>query len=105
MNSIQQKLVDLQGLGWTLASIADELGVHWFTAKRWRDGKQYPNTPKLVLTALDTLLLRKRIPKRKRARKRTDTPSKRIPDEDLMKLFQSQQQAISREYLDDGYYK
>ena len=49
-----------------MAAIADEMGVHWFTAQRWKDGRQYPDTPKPVLAALDALLKRKRIPKRRR---------------------------------------
>ena len=76
---MQQKIVELTDRGWSLASISDELGIHWYTAQRWRDGKQYPNTPKLVLAALDTLLRRKRIPKRKRARKRRVDTVKTLP--------------------------
>ena len=66
MNEVQAKIAELQQRGWTLASIADELGVHWFTAHRWRRGSQSPDTPKPVLMALDALLKRKRIPKKRR---------------------------------------
>ena len=66
MNEVQGKIAELREKGWTLAAIADEMGVHWFTAQRWKDGRQYPDTPKPVLAALDALLKRKRIPKRRR---------------------------------------
>ena len=66
MNEVQENIAELQRKGWTLAAIADEVGVTWFTAQRWKDGRQYPNTPKPVLAALDALLKRKRIPKKRR---------------------------------------
>mgnify|MGYP001284215384 CR=1 FL=1 len=105
MNALQRKLVELKNKGWTLASISDELGIHWYTVQRWRDGKQYPNTPKLVLSALDTLLRRKRIPKRKLFRKKGRAPIKNVANVDLMKVFDRQQQVISRDVLEDFYYK
>ncbi len=66
MNQIQEKITTLKDKGWSLAAIADELGVHWYTAQRWHKGEQYPDTPKPVLMALDALLKRKRIPKQRR---------------------------------------
>ena len=66
MNDIQERITQLQAKGWTLAAIADDVGVHWFTAQRWANGEQYPNTPKPVLMVLDGLIRRKRIPKRRR---------------------------------------
>ena len=64
MNEIQEKITTLRATGWTLAAIADELGVHWYTAQRWQKG-QYPDTPKPVLMALDTLMKRKPPPRRR----------------------------------------
>ena len=69
MNDVQQRLAELKGNGWTLAAIADEVGVTWRTMKRWEVGDTYPDTPKPVLTALDVLLKRKRIPKKRRYQK------------------------------------
>lgn len=66
MNDIQQRIQELQGKGWTLAAIADEVGVSWVTASRWRSAEQYPENAKAVLIALVSLLKRKRIPKKRR---------------------------------------
>ncbi len=80
-----QKMTQLQDRAWTLASIADEMDVHWYTAQRWRTGAQYPYTPKPVLMAFDGLLKRKRIPKkrrdamRSRRRARMGTPEGKGP--------------------------
>ena len=66
MNDIQEKLSELGGKGWTQAAIADELNIHKGTVNRWQLGQTYPPTPKAVLLALDALLKRKRIPKKRR---------------------------------------
>ena len=65
MNEIQEKITALRTAGWTLAAIADELGVHWYTAQRWQKGQQYPDTPKPVAASLDLLFDRKPPPRRR----------------------------------------
>ena len=67
MNSeIQSKIAELLGKGWTLAAIADELGVTSDTVEFWRAGKRNPTNAKAVLLMLDKVLKKKRIPKQKR---------------------------------------
>jgi transcriptional regulator with XRE-family HTH domain len=66
MNDVQTKLHELHEKGWTQAAIADELDVHKGTVNRWRLGQTYPPMPRPVLMALDILLKRRRIPKKRR---------------------------------------
>lgn len=67
MNSaIQLKITELLKKGWTLAAIADELGVTSDTVELWRAGKRNPTNAKAVLLMLDKVLKKKRIPKQKR---------------------------------------
>ena len=66
MTDVRVRLAELMGKGWTLAAIADEVGVTWRTMKRWETGETYPDTPKPILAALAVLLARKRIPKKRR---------------------------------------
>jgi hypothetical protein len=69
MNEVQAKIAQLQEKGWTLAAIADsnELGgVHRNTIGMWKAGTRYPRLDKPILDALDRLLKRNRIPKKKR---------------------------------------
>lgn len=67
MNSeIQSKIAELVDKGWTLAAIADELGVTSDTVELWRAGKRNPTNAKGVLLMLDKVLRKKRIPKQKR---------------------------------------
>ena len=66
MNEIQQRIVELQAKGWTIAAIAAELDVHHSTVRRWESGDRYPENAKPVLMAFDALLQRKRIPKQRR---------------------------------------
>ena len=63
---IQIRLGELKVRGWTLAAIADELGMHWNTVKRWDKGSRSPDHRRPVLLALDVLFRRKRIPKQRR---------------------------------------
>jgi hypothetical protein len=69
MNDIQELLAELQGKGWTIAAIADELDVHRETVSRWRSGHSYPDLAAPVKVTLRRLLQRRRIPKRKRYNK------------------------------------
>ncbi len=67
MNSdIQTRIAQLVDKGWTLAAIADELGVKSDTVENWRAGRRNPTNAKAVLAMLDRVLKKKRIPKRKR---------------------------------------
>ena len=66
MDEITDRISELRGKGWSLSAIADELGVHRETAYGWVARGHDPANPKLVSMALDSLLQRKRIPKRKR---------------------------------------
>ena len=77
MSDVQEKLSELRGKGWTVAAIADELGVRATTVHRWVSGDRYPDNSKPVLIVMDGLLQRNRIPKQRRyapgSRKRTQS--------------------------------
>ena len=61
MNSIiQSRIAQLVEKGWTLAAIADELGVTSDTVEHWRAGRRNPTNAKGVLIILDTVLNKKR---------------------------------------------
>ncbi len=66
MNDVQIKINELQEKGWTLAALADELEVTVNAVEKWKAGDRYPSNAKAVLTLLDQLLERKRIPKQRR---------------------------------------
>jgi transcriptional regulator with XRE-family HTH domain len=67
MNSeIQSRIANLVEKGWTLASIADELGVTSDTVELWKAGKRNPTNAKGVLLMLEKIAEKKRIPKKKR---------------------------------------
>ena len=67
MNSeIQSRIAQLIEKGWTLASIADELGVKSDTVENWRAGRRNPTNAKAVLAMLDKVSKMKRIPKKRR---------------------------------------
>ena len=65
-NEIQLRIAQLVERGWTLASIADELGVKSDTVENWRAGRRNATNAKAILVMLDTLLKKKRIPKQRR---------------------------------------
>jgi len=65
-NEMQSKLAQLVERGWTLASIADELGVKSDTVENWRAGRRSPTNAKPILAMLDRLLKKNRIPKKRR---------------------------------------
>ena len=69
MNDIQTSLLQLRTAGWTLAAIADEVGVTRRTADRWYVGDLYPQAAKAVSFMLTQLAKRKRIPKKRRKAK------------------------------------
>ena len=66
MNETQQKLAELQQIGWTLAAIADEIGVTVNAVEKWKAGARNPTNVKGIWLLLDQLAQRKRIPKQRR---------------------------------------
>ena len=66
MNEVQERLKDLQEKGWTLAAIADELGLTVNAVVKWKAGDRTPNSVKSVLEHLDRLLLKRRVPRQRR---------------------------------------
>ncbi len=66
MNEIQEKMSALQERGWTVAALADELGLTVSAVEKWKAGSRYPANAKAIGALLDTLSKRKRIPKQRR---------------------------------------
>ncbi|MFC2008393.1 helix-turn-helix domain-containing protein [Chloroflexota bacterium] len=64
MNEVQAKIAELQQKGWTVAALADELGVTVNAVEKWKAGDRYPQNAKAVLIVLGQLTKRKRIPKK-----------------------------------------
>jgi transcriptional regulator with XRE-family HTH domain len=75
MSEVQELIAELQKKGWTLAAIADELGVDDASVYRWLRGLRSPANVVGVLVILRGLLQQRRIPKRKRY-KRIPRPPK-----------------------------
>ena len=67
-NAVQEKLAGLKAKGWTLAAIADALGVAYNTVQKWDAGSRYPSTAMLVLQTLESLAASKRVPRKRRAK-------------------------------------
>jgi transcriptional regulator with XRE-family HTH domain len=65
-SEIQNRISQLIEKGWTLAAIADELGVTSDTVELWNAGKRNPTNAKGVLLMLNRVSNKKRIPKKKR---------------------------------------
>ena len=66
MNEIQEAIDRVQAKGWTLAALADEMGVARLTVYRWKLGEAYPRNAVAVLLMLRGLEGRKEVPKRRR---------------------------------------
>ena len=68
MNEVQTRIAKLEKRGWSLVAIADadELKVHRNTIGMWKAGTRYPRPDTPIIDALDHLLTRNRIPKKKR---------------------------------------
>ena len=68
LNEVQTIIAQLETKGWTLIAIADsdELKAHRNTVGMWKAGTRYPRLDAPVLDALNRLLKRNRIPKKKR---------------------------------------
>ena len=65
-SEVQDRIVELQEKGWTLAALADEVGVTVNAVEKWKAGDRKPSNARAVLVLLDQLTRRKRIPKRRR---------------------------------------
>jgi transcriptional regulator with XRE-family HTH domain len=72
VNEVQTKLAALEGKGWTLAAIADEVGVTKNAVEKWKAGQRNPANGKATLAFLDDLAKRRRIPKQRRYAPRSD---------------------------------
>ena len=70
MTEVQAKLAELQEKGWTLAAIADELGVAHNTVEKWKAGDRAPRGQKMVMASLDNLLRWRSVPKKRRYQQR-----------------------------------
>ena len=66
MNEVQTCLANLRDKGWTLAAIADELGVTKNAVEKWNVGDRTPANRKSTLEHLGRLLQRQRVPKKRR---------------------------------------
>ena len=66
MNEVQARLAGLRAKGWTVAAIADELGVSRNAVEKWNAGDRTPSNRKSTLEHLDRLLQLRRIPKKRR---------------------------------------
>ena len=64
-NEIQTKLNELKQKGWTLASIAREIGQSSRAVESWNQGVRSPANLQSVLASLDRLNKIKRVPKRR----------------------------------------
>jgi len=78
MNEIQIKITELQGIGWTLAAVAEELGVTCNAVEKWKAGDRHPANTKITLIILDRLRRRKQPPKRRRHFSESMTGSRQI---------------------------
>lgn len=66
MNEIQKRIASLEQKGWTLAALADEIGVTKNAVEKWKAGDRQPTNPKALFALMDEIANRKRIPKKKR---------------------------------------
>ena len=62
----KEVLARLQAKGWTIAAIADAMGLSRYALDKWKAGERTPSHQVLVVAALKKLETRKRILKRKR---------------------------------------
>lgn len=66
MNEIQERIASLEQKGWTLAALADELGITKNAVEKWKAGHRQPTNPKAIFALIDKIATYKRIPKKKR---------------------------------------
>ena len=76
MNDVQEKLASLEEKGWTLASIADELGVTYNAVTKWKAGNRTASHQKLLLEHMNRLLRQRRVPPQRRYQKGTRNGSR-----------------------------
>jgi hypothetical protein len=69
VEQVRAMLTELKAKGWTISAIADELMVLRDSVWSWDTGRYAPKNPRLVRIALEGLLRRRRIPKRRRYKK------------------------------------
>ena len=74
MTDVQDIIARLRDKGWTVAAIADEMGVDYDTVTRWQNGSRSPNNGVAVKLALGQFMGRRRIPKRRRYTKKPPAP-------------------------------
>jgi hypothetical protein len=70
MNDIQAKIAELEAKKWTLAALADEMGVTPNAVEKWKAGDRYPTNVKAVLILMDEISKTKQAPKQRRYGKR-----------------------------------
>lgn len=66
---MQELITRLEARGWTLAAIADEVGVSVSGVEKWKGGQRYPENSKALLLLMAQLEKRKRVPKQRRYEK------------------------------------
>jgi transcriptional regulator with XRE-family HTH domain len=66
MNEVQLRISKLQKKGWTLASIADGVGVTVNAVEKWKSGDRFPANAKAIFIVLDQLSQRPGSPKKRR---------------------------------------
>ena len=71
MNAVQEKLAALQAKGWTLAAIADEVGVTYNAVVKWKAANRTPSNEKLLIEHLNRLLQQRKVPPQRRYQKGT----------------------------------
>lgn len=69
MHIIQIKIMELEDRGWTLAALADEIGMSVNTVEKWKAGDNRPRYRLKMYNLLDQIKQRKRIPKKRRYKK------------------------------------
>ena len=67
LTDVQQEIEELRAKGWTVAAIADAVGVGWLAVNRWRKGTRTPTNVAAVVTLLRQLK-RRSVPPRRRIR-------------------------------------
>jgi transcriptional regulator with XRE-family HTH domain len=70
VNFIQSQLYELQEKGWTLAALADKIGLTVNTLEKWKAGDNKPRLRAKTYSLLDKIKNIKRIPKKKRYSKK-----------------------------------
>lgn len=66
MNEIQNRISELENKGWSLAALADELGVTVNTVEKWKAGNTSPANSKATIVLFDEIAKKKLIPKKRR---------------------------------------